>query len=380
MSRPVPTRRDRRTRRRIRRKRVLVALGVVVAVVVSVAAASVLASTPAREEAVARPATSSPDPFVPASAADRLLATTTDPGACAVEFAGDGVALDPQLQVRGVLYRGLPIPRAAGRVFAGWYPTAVDAAAGTTSARINGADLVDCTDRRATLHAAWTTPEANRAAATRLPILMYHQFTTRPEGEDGWLRLNYAFLGDFDAQMAHIEQTGFYVPTWDEVDAFIDGALFLPARSVVITDDDADPTWLELAAPVVDRRHLLTTSFVITSARTEPSPNSFVLQRSHTHDMHRAGPNGKGRLVNDDVATIVADLEESARILGAKDVVAYPFGHYDDRTKEAVRAAGFALGRTIEPGYVRIGTDKLALPVVRVNYGMTVDELAAAIG
>ena len=33
-----------------------------------------------------------------------------------------------------------------------------------------------------------------------------------------------------------------------------------------------------------------------------------------------------------------------------------------------------------QPGYVRIGTDKLALPVVRVNYGMTVDELAAAIG
>ncbi len=45
-----------------------------------------------------------------------------------------------------------------------------------------------------------------------------------------------------------------------------------------------------------------------------------------------------------------------------------------------MRRAGFELGRTIEPGYVRIGTDKLALPVVRINYGMTVDDLKAKIG
>ena len=35
------------------------------------------------------------------------------------------------------------------------------------------------------------------------------------------------------------------------------------------------------------------------------------------------------------------------------------------------------MARTIEPGYVTIGTDKLALPVVRVNYGMNVDAIAA---
>lgn len=209
---------------------------------------------------------------------------------------------------------------------------------------------------------------------------MYHQFTRKPEGEDSWLRLNYVYVGDFDAQMAYIQESGFYLPTWDEMSAFIDGALFLPRHSVVITDDDADSSWLEMAAPIVDGRNLLTTSFVITSARTEPTPNRFVLQRSHTHDMHRAGADGKGRMVNDDADTIAADLEQSAQILGAKDVVAYPFGHYDDTTKEGLRRAGFDLGRTVEHGYVRIGTDKLALPVIRINYGMTVDDLRDAIG
>ena len=38
------------------------------------------------------------------------------------------------------------------------------------------------------------------------------------------------------------------------------------------------------------------------------------------------------------------------------------------------------MARTIEPGYVTIGTDKLALPVVRINYGMGLDALIGLIG
>jgi hypothetical protein len=38
------------------------------------------------------------------------------------------------------------------------------------------------------------------------------------------------------------------------------------------------------------------------------------------------------------------------------------------------------MARTIEPGYVTIGTDKLALPVVRINYGMGLDAVVNLIG
>ena len=41
-------------------------------------------------------------------------------------------------------------------------------------------------------------PDENAAEDARIPILMYHQFTQRPEGEDGWLRGNYAYIGDFE--------------------------------------------------------------------------------------------------------------------------------------------------------------------------------------
>jgi hypothetical protein len=85
-------------------------------------------------------------------------------------------------------------------------------------------------------------------------------------------------------------------------------------------------------------------------------------------------------MVNWTADEIAADLEASAAVLGAKEVVAYPFGHYNETTKQGVKEAGFELGRTIEPGYVTIGTDKLALPVIRINYGMNVDAVAGLIG
>ncbi|MFM2720898.1 polysaccharide deacetylase family protein [Microbacterium mcarthurae (nom. nud.)] len=376
----------RRAARRLRLRRtvaVVVAAVLVAGGVTAVAVTRGALGTPAVE--AEQPATATPTrtptpPPTPLTPAQKLLSTTRDPRACVVSFAGDGIAIEPQMQTQEARYEALPLPRADGRVFAGWYSTAAEAESLEVPARVNGADLVACSAREKTLYAAWTTPEANVAEDAGIPILMYHQFTRKPEGEEGWLRGNYAFVDDFDAHMAYIQESGFYLPTWDEVSAFIDGALYLPKRSVVITDDDADSSWLELAAPIVDRRQLLTTSFVITSARTESTPNRFVLQRSHTHDMHRAGANGRGRMVNDDADTIAADLSQSAAILGAKEVVAYPFGHHDDTTKEGLRRAGFELGRTVEPGYVRIGTDKLALPVIRVNYGMTVDDLRDAIG
>jgi hypothetical protein len=142
-------------------------------------------------------------------------------------------------------------PRADGRAFAGWYADAAAAAAAsadpTTGAsnpaiRINGSDLVSCTDQQKTLYGAWTTAAAAAAVGARIPIMMYHQFTDKPGGEDGWLRGNYSYIEDYRATMQYIKDSAFYLPTWDELSAFIDGALYLPDHSVIITDDDADPT------------------------------------------------------------------------------------------------------------------------------------------
>ena len=316
----------------------------------------------------------------PLTPAEQLVEDADDPLACAVSFAGDGIVLEPMLQWQNGLYAGLPVPAQDGLVFAGWYPSAEDAGAFSAAARINGADMVACVDQQIELYGAWKTAEENVAENAQVPILMYHQFTTNPEGESGWLRGNYAYIGDFDAQMNHIATTGFYLPTWDELSAFIDGRLYLPARSVIITDDDADQTWFDLAAPVVEKYQLLTTSFMVTAYRSDPPPSMWVLRRSHTHDMHQAGADGRGRIVNWTVDEIAADLNASGDVLGVREVMAYPFGHYNDTAKQGVLQAGYEMARSIEPGYVGIGADKLALPVVRIDYGMGLDALITRIG
>ena len=371
-------------RRGHRRARVSVVVGVVVLAAVAgtltaftMAQAGTKDAAPAATSTPAVTPTPTPTPLTPE---EQLLATTSDPAACAVSFRADGVADAPQLQTQGALYAGLPIPSRDGLVFAGWYATAADAASLAIPGRVNGSEPVVCTDRRVTLYGAWVSPEQNAAENARIPILMYHQFTARPEGESGWLRGNYAYIGDFDAHMNHIATGGFYLPTWDELSAFIDGRLFLPNHSVIVTDDDADQSWFDLAAPVVEKYRLLTTSFMITAYRQDPAPNLYVLRRSHTHDMHQAGENGKGRMVNWTADQIAADMETSAGVLGVKEVMAYPYGHYNDTAKQGLRQAGWEMARTIEPGYVTVGTDKLALPVVRVDYGMGVDALAGLIG
>lgn len=341
------------------------------------------ASTPASGASATPTESAAPTPTptpTPLTEAEQLLATVDDPNACALTYAGDDIRMSVVRQDQGTLYRDLPLPARDGWVFGGWYPTAEDAAAYADAARINGSDVVACTDQQVTLHAGWMTPDQFVAADTRVPILMYHQFTTKPEGEAGWLRGNFAYISDFEAHMNHLATTGFYYPTWDELEGFIDSRVYLPQRSVIVTDDDADQSWFDLAVPIVDKYKVLSTSFMITAYRQDPPPSIYVLRRSHTHDMHKAGADGKGLMVNLSPEEIAADLRASAQVLGVGQVVAYPFGHHDQRSKDGVAQAGFTMARTIEPGYVEPGTDKFALPVIRINYGTSLDALIRAIG
>ncbi len=364
----------------------------------SASALTACAAEPATAGAQTPTASATPTPTpTPLTPAQQLLADNAGvTGACAVSFVLDGAPLDPQLQVQDKLYDRLPIPRADGRAFAGWYADPASAAAASAdpatgaanpAVRVNGSRLVACTDRQVTLYGAWTTPDAVAAAKTRVPIMMYHQFTDKPGGESGWLRGNYSYIEDYRASMQYIKDQAFYLPTWDELSAFIDGALYLPDHSVIVTDDDADPTWLTMASPINEQLQVMATSFDITVDGAAPQ-NRFILPRSHTNDMHKAGANGKGQMVNLTAPEIAADMNASVTALesvgvGAADaheIMAYPFGHYDDRSKEGLREAGFDLARTIEQGYVKVGSDKLALPCVRINFGMGVADVKKLIG
>lgn len=318
-----------------------------------------------------------PIAHVPRATSGRIAA----PGQCTLHYVGPDIRVAPGQQLIGTLYDRLPIPQRSGEVFAGWYRTAAGAASIDQLDRVNGGQVVACPSGSQTLYGGWMTSAAVAAEKVGVPILMYHQFTQNPAGQSGPLKANYDYIGAFQENIAYLSQKRFYFPTWDELNAFIDGKLYLPHRSVIVTDDDADPTWETMGVPIVTKYKVLTTSFVITRYRQAPSPSVYVLQRSHTNDMHSAGANGKGKMVNFTVPQIVADLNTSVQILGgAREVLAYPFGHFDATAEEGLREAGFELAVTTEHGYVHAGAAKLELPRMRVSYGMSQQQFVDIVG
>ena len=202
-----------------------------------------------------------------------------------------------------------------------------------------------------------------------LPVLMYHFFYDNSKyfkEDNNWLDIN-----DFDEQLKYMTENKFYFPTWDEVSDYIDGKIKLPSKSVVLTVDDGDASFFDLAVPVMQKYKVPATSFVITSWygwRYNPELE-YVVWESHSHDMHESGANGKGRMVNWTYDQIVKDLKTSSETLGGANVFCYPFGHYNNNAIKALEDSNYILAFTVEGGRVNKNADKFKLPRVRVSDG-----------
>lgn len=216
-----------------------------------------------------------------------------------------------------------------------------------------------------------------------LPVLMYHFFYEKddPVYKEKKPDNNILLIDNFDEQMAYLKQENFYFPTWQEVEDYIDGKINLPEKSVVITDDDGNFTFFVLAVPVIEKYKVPVTSFVITGTYEERlnEKYDFVNYQSHSDDMHKAGSNGKGAMVNWDYNQIVEDLKKSKNKIETYTqndctIFCYPFGHYNDTAKKALKDSMYKLGFTTIGGRVKPNDDKFELSRVRVNGNTTIEQ------
>lgn len=212
-----------------------------------------------------------------------------------------------------------------------------------------------------------------------LPVLMYHFFydKTKGEGKDG----NHIEISDFEEQMKYLSENDFYFPTWEEVEQYIDGTQELPEKSVVITVDDGDPSFFELAVPVIQTYQIPVTSFVITYWYGDRANDKqeYVNYQSHSYDMHKAGANGKGVMLSWDYDKIKEDILLSREVLGGADIFCYPFGQYNELSQKVLRENGYKLAFTTKGGRVKKGASKYELPRVRISAGISLSSFISKV-
>lgn len=212
-----------------------------------------------------------------------------------------------------------------------------------------------------------------------LPVLMYHFFYDKNTGtgKDN----NYMEISDFEEQMKYLSDNNFYFPTWEEVEKYIDGEIELPEKSIVITVDDGDDSFFELAIPVIQKYNAKATTFVITSwyGHRAASKEANISYQSHSDNMHEGGADGKGVMLSWSYDKILEDVKNSSQVLGGATIFCYPFGQYNDLDKQVLKDAGYKLAFTTEGGRVYKGSDKYALPRVRMSKGVSISSFAAMV-
>ena len=229
-------------------------------------------------------------------------------------------------------------------------------------------------------------------SGTRSPVVLaYHAI------ED----VDDAVIGDwcvapelFERQIDALADAGFTFVGLGDLLASLDGAP-LPARSALLTFDDAYASLLTAAAPVLERRGIPAVVLVVgdqvggwnewdarRGAAKLPLLSADELQElagrgwaigahSHTH----------AHLTQADDATLTRELEEPLRRLRAlglpvEPVLAYPHGEHDARVRAATRRAGYTAAFALEGR--RPGSSRYAVPRLEVRRDTTPQALVGA--
>lgn len=205
-----------------------------------------------------------------------------------------------------------------------------------------------------------------------LPVLMYHFFYDEAAGETATDN-NYMEIKSFEEQVKYLAENNYYVPTWEEVEDFVNGKKGLPEKSVIITVDDGDESFFRLAVPILKKYNFYATSFIITSwyPHMITAENAEVVDfQSHSDNMHKSGSNGKGAMLTLSYEEVCKDLENSRSVIGDTcRVYCYPFGHYNNNAKKELEDCNYKLAFTVEGGRVTPGLDCLQLPRIRMSKG-----------
>ena len=214
-----------------------------------------------------------------------------------------------------------------------------------------------------------------------IAVLMYHYFYDDTAGERND-NPNYMAKSLLEEQLKYLNENDYYIPTMKELSLYLDGKLDLPKKSVVLTLDDGNISNYTLAYPLAVQYKIPLVMFVVTSwtdvsqeLQSSMRNSGYIRFHSHTDNMHDGGCGEQhgAKILCIDHDAGVNDLKTSIEKIGNADALAYPCGDINENGLSIVREAGFSMAFTVEYGLAKRGLNKLTLPRVRLNDGVSLN-------
>jgi GT2 family glycosyltransferase/peptidoglycan/xylan/chitin deacetylase (PgdA/CDA1 family) len=198
----------------------------------------------------------------------------------------------------------------------------------------------------------------------------------------------------FERQLDALTGAGFTFVGLGDLLAALDGAP-LPARSALLTFDDAYASLLSTAAPALQRRGIPAVVLVVSGQvggwnewdATRGAAELPLLSADELQELAGRGwaigahSRTHAHLPQADDATLARELEEPLQHLRAlglpvEPVLAYPHGEHDARVRAATRRAGYTAAFALEGR--RPGSSRYAVPRLEVRRDTTPEALVAA--
>lgn len=211
-----------------------------------------------------------------------------------------------------------------------------------------------------------------------VPILVYHHIRYPKPGLSGADRAYEVTPETLEAQLVYMKERGFESVHMADIAAAFSEGKPLPERPVIITFDDGRDTQYSAAFPLLKEYGFTATFFVFTNAPDRPGYVTWDQLAEMRDAGMEIGSHGVYHQYNTRLsdAELERELVESRsaiteRLGTAGDVMAHPFGLYDDRVVAAARQAGYVAARGLDHAATHRSEDVMTLGsyIVTSNMG-----------
>ena len=226
------------------------------------------------------------------------------------------------------------------------------------------------------------------ALSLSIPILMYHHVGDWGESRADWAPW-VVRSKEFRAQMDWLVANGFHTITFRELLAGQKAGESLPAKSVIISFDDGWSAQEGVVRAELEPRGMHAVFFVYTAAVGATPNNSGYISWEQLRILESAGHEvqshtvSHGRLTDMPPSQLDREMRESRATIEREmhhsvEVVAYPFGIYDERVMRAASAAGYLFGLRADADLVVGKPLQYRMPRIRVGYDDGIEVFAEA--